>query len=48
MDTDLIESLEESTPEATVKTSQFHCALSICSPDTPECTFQCDILERSG
>ena len=42
MDTELIETLETSSHEATIKTSQFHCTLSKYSPDTPECTFQCD------
>ena len=42
MDTEPIETLETSSHEATIKTSQFHCALSIYSPDTPECTFQCN------
>ena len=42
MDTELNETVETPTSEAVTKTSQFHCALSIYSPDTPECSFQCD------
>ena len=38
MDTELIETLETSSHEATIKTSQLHCALI----ESPNCLFQCE------